>query len=274
MKKIFTLLTAALVTLTSFADHNDGRITITDFSNKQLSIEVDGQPYRDRDHEIVIDNLRPGYHEVRMYSQDRRSDLGGIFDRKGRKQVLYNSTVLVKPRHNICITINRFGEVQVEERRFNDRRGKDRDEDWDRKRNRDYEGNRDNDRNKGYDPNKDYDRNNDYDRNKGNDRDNRYDNTRGAMDVRSFEILKSALHRESFEKSRLEIAKQTIDRNNFSTMQVREMALLFAFENNKLELAKYAYRNTVDKNNYPQLYDVFAFRNSKEELTEYIRRFR
>ena len=96
MKKIFTLLTAALVTLTSFADHNDGRITITDFSNKQLWIEVDGQPYRDRDHEIVIDNLRPGYHEVRMYSQDRRSDWGGIFDRKGRKQVLYNSTVLVR----------------------------------------------------------------------------------------------------------------------------------------------------------------------------------
>lgn len=262
MKKIFTLLTAALVTLTSFADHNDGRITITDFSNKQLWIEVDGQPYRDRDHEIVIDNLRPGYHDVRMYSQERRSDWGGIFDRKGRKQILYNSTVLVKPRQNICITINRFGQVQVEERRFNDRRGRDRDEDWDRKRNRGYEDNRDNDRNKGYDPNNDY------------DRDNRYDNTRGAMDVRSFEMLKSALHRESFEKSRLEMAKQTIDRNNFSSMQVREMALLFAFENNKLELAKYAYRNTVDKNNYDQVYDVFAFRNSKEELMEYVRRFR
>ncbi len=266
MKKIFTLLTAALVTLTSFADHNDGRITITDFSNKQLWIEVDGQPYRDRDHEIVIDNLRPGYHEVRMYSQDRRSDWGGIFDRKGRKQVLYNSTVLVKPRQNICITINRFGQVQVEERKFNDRRGRDRDEDWNRKRDRDYD--RDNDRGK------DYGRNNDYDRNKGNDRDNRYDNTRGAMDARSFEMLKSALHRESFEKSRLEMAKQTIDRNNFSSMQVREMALLFAFETNKLEVAKYAYRNTVDKNNYAQVYDVFAFRNSKEELADFIRSYR
>jgi hypothetical protein len=256
MKKIFTLLTAALVTLTSFADHNDGRIIITDFSNKQLWIEVDGQRYRDRDRELVIDNLRPGYHDVRVYSQERRSDWGGVFDRIGRKQVLYNSTILVKSRHNTCITINRFGQVQVEERKFNKRRGRDRDEDWDQRRNRDY------------------DRDDDHDRGKGTDRDNRYDNTRGAMDARSFEMLKSALHRESFEKSRLEIAKQTIDRNNFSSLQVREMTLLFAFETNKLELAKYAYRNTVDKNNYTMVYDVFAFRNSKEELTEYIRRFR
>ena len=272
MKKIFTFITAALVTLTSFADHNDGRITITDFSNKQLWIEVDGQRYRDRDRETVIDNLHPGYHSVQVYSQERRTDWGGIFDRFGRRQVLYHSSVYVKPRQNICITINRYGQVQVDERKIRGRHGKDRDEDWDR--NRDYDWDRDNDRNKEYDRNKDYDHNKDYDPGKGNDRDNHYDNTRVAMDVRSFEMLKSALNRESFEKSRMEIARQCIDRNNFSTMQVREMALLFAFENNKLELAKYAYRNTVDKNNYFQLYNVFSFSNSKEELAEYIRRFR
>jgi hypothetical protein len=72
----------------------------------------------------------------------------------------------------------------------------------------------------------------------------------------------------------LEIAKQSIDRNNFSTMQVREMVLLFAFENNKLDLAKYAYSHAVDKNNYFQLYNVFSFNNSKDELAEYIRRYR
>ena len=265
MKKIFTLITAALVTLTSFADHRDGKITITDFSNKQLLIEVDEIRYNNRGREFVIDDLRPGYHRVQVYSLDRRNfGWGDIFDRRGRKQVLYNATILVKPRQNICLTINRFSQVEIDERRFNDGNKRDRDNDWGRNRDKDYD--RDKDDNRNGDHNRDRD-----DR---DNRDNRYDNTRGGMDIRSFEMLKNALSRESFERSRLEIAKQTIDRNSFSAGQVREMALLFAFETNKLELAKYAYRNTVDRNNYFQLYDVFSFSSSKEELAEYIRRFR
>lgn len=251
MKKIFTLLAAALVTLTSFAERADGRITITDLSSKQLWIEVDGKRYVDRDREIVIDNLRPGLHTVQVFTQERFNDWRGIFDRNGRKQFLYNTTVNVKPKKEICITINRFGQVKVEERKI---KGRDRDDDWGR--------------------DQDYDR--DYDRNQGRDydRDDNYDYSRGAMDARSFEMLKGALSRENFEKTRLEIAKQSIDRNNFNTMQVREMVLLFAFESNKLDLAKYAYSHTVDKNNYFQIYNVFSFSGSKDELADYIRRYR
>ena len=261
MKKIFTLLTAALVTLTSFADRPDGRITIMDFSNKQLWIEVDGQRYRDRDRETVIDNLHSGYHSVEMYSQERRFNFGSIFDRFGRKQVLYHSTLYVKPGRNICITINRYGQVQIDERKIRGGNRKDRDNDWDRNREGDYDRDGGNDR--------------DWDNGRHReDRDNRYDNTRGAMDAHSFEMFKSALYRESFEKSRMEIVKQTIDRNYFSTAQVREMVLLFTFENNKLELAKYAYPHTVDPDNYYQLYNLFSYGNSKSELAEYIRKNR
>lgn len=262
MKKIFTLLTAALVTLTSFADHGSGRITITDFSNKQLLIELDGQRYQDPGAGIVIDDLRPGYHTIQVYALERRRhDWRGIFGGGSRRQLLYNSTVLVKPRLNVCITVNRFGQVEVDEYKIYGNKRRDRDDDWGRGRDRGREYDRDRD-NRGNDRGREYDRN------------DRYDNTRGTMDARSFEMLKSALYRESFEKSRLEIAKQTIDRNSFSTQQVREMALLFAFENNKLELVKYAYGNTIDRNNYFQLYDVFSFNSSKEELADYIRRFR
>jgi hypothetical protein len=256
MKKIFTLLTAALVTLTSFAGHKDGRITIFDYSRKQLFIEVDGIRYNNRDRELVLDNLNPGNHTVQVYTYDRYSDWRGVFDRYGRKQYLFNSVIFVKPRHEVFISINRNGLVNVDERKM--RRGRDRDWDDD---DRDY---RDRDR--------DYrDRDRDWDRNR-DDRNDRFDPTRSAMDARSFEMLKGALGRENFEKSRLEIAKNTIDRNNFSTMQVRELALLFAFESNKLELAKYAYHKTIDRNNFYLVYDVFSFSSSKEELANYIRR--
>ncbi|MBK7291378.1 MAG: DUF4476 domain-containing protein [Chitinophagaceae bacterium] len=33
-------------------------------------------------------------------------------------------------------------------------------------------------------------------------------------------------------------------------LQVKEMMLLFTFENNRLEIAKLAFSKTVDKNNY------------------------
>ena len=48
--------------------------------------------------------------------------------------------------------------------------------------------------------------------------------------------------------------------------------LLFTFENNRLEIAKYAYGKTVDKGNYFVVNDVFTF-NSKEKLNEYIRQY-
>ena len=61
-----------------------------------------------------------------------------------------------------------------------------------------------------------------------------------------------------------------IDADNVPYAQVKEMLLLFSFENNKLELAKQAYASTVDKRNYSMVYDVFSFNTSKTELDRFI----
>jgi hypothetical protein len=50
--------------------------------------------------------------------------------------------------------------------------------------------------------------------------------------------------------------------------------LLFTFENNRLEVAKYAYRKTADKQNYYQLNDALTFSSTKEELARFIRESR
>jgi hypothetical protein len=47
--------------------------------------------------------------------------------------------------------------------------------------------------------------------------------------------------------------------------------LLFTFENNRLEVAKYAFCNTVDKQNFYQLNDALTFSSSKDELARFIR---
>lgn len=257
MKRIFTLLAAAFVTITSFAAPNDGRITFNDNSRKQLWFEVDGKRYTNNDNQLVISNLRPGTHNVVVYAQQRYSDWRNIFDRNGRKQIVYQSTIQVKQRQNTIISIDRSGRVQVVQEKI---------------KNRDRDNWYDDDRfpNDNRLPNDRFP-NNQYPNDRYPD-DDRFDPSRSAMDVQSFEMLKRALSRESFEKSRLEIAKSSIDRNNFSTLQVRDLLLLFSFENSKLDLAKYAYGKVVDKNNFFQVYDVFSFSSSKEDLANYIRR--
>ncbi|MBL0135749.1 MAG: DUF4476 domain-containing protein [Chitinophagaceae bacterium] len=79
-----------------------------------------------------------------------------------------------------------------------------------------------------------------------------------------FRYAEDALRRENFENSRLAIAKQSGERNAFSAQQVKEIVRLFDFEKNKLELAKAAYANTIDKKNYFVIYDAFSFSRSKE----------
>lgn len=76
------------------------------------------------------------------------------------------------------------------------------------------------------------------------------------------------------ENNRITSAKFIIEKNNFTTAQVKEMMMLFTFENNRLEIAKLAYNKTIDKNNYYQLNDALTFSNSKEELARFIRQSR
>jgi len=75
---------------------------------------------------------------------------------------------------------------------------------------------------------------------------------------------------EWLESNKFKSASHIVKNNSLSTAQVEQILLLFNFENNKLELAKDAYLNTVDKKNYPMLFDQFSYSSSKRELEKYI----
>jgi hypothetical protein len=94
------------------------------------------------------------------------------------------------------------------------------------------------------------------------------------MSDQSFAALKDALVKERFDNSRLTIAKQVMDQNYFTVDQVKQITLLFSFDNYKLDLAKYAYKNTVNRPDYFMLYEVFSFSSSKEELANYIKQYK
>lgn len=91
-----------------------------------------------------------------------------------------------------------------------------------------------------------------------------------VMNNHDFDSAMEMLRQESFDNTRLKIAKQIASSNMLTVNQIKQICQLFAFENNKLEFAKYAYDSCVDKKNYFKLNEVFKFDSDKQQLNEFI----
>ncbi|MCS7074616.1 MAG: DUF4476 domain-containing protein [Bacteroidia bacterium] len=72
------------------------------------------------------------------------------------------------------------------------------------------------------------------------------------------------------ENSRLIVAKQFIDNHYVTTEQVRQIALQFVHDENRLELAMFAYRRVADPYNYFRLMDIFAYANTARRFHDFI----
>jgi hypothetical protein len=59
--------------------------------------------------------------------------------------------------------------------------------------------------------------------------------------------------------------------NYFTTAQTRQLIQLVSDENNRLQLAKLAYNNVVDPENYSQLYNLLSSQYSRNELDVYVK---
>lgn len=246
MKKISTLLFSSLLSLSLLA-YDGSRLSISTISNAMnLKIEVDGRRQNMTDNSVTMRNLGEGYHQVKIF-RDRKNGNGfgnnnnNVFGR--RSEMIYNSSVYLRRGFGLDIIVSRSGKVFTDESQI------DRNDD-------DY-----------------YDENDHYgnDNNNGGGWNNGYGN---VMNSREFDQVKESIRKEWFENNRLTSTKVIIDKNNFTAQQIKDLALLFSFENNKLEIAKYAYRKTVDKQNYYIVNDAFSFSNSRDELARFIREVR
>lgn len=91
-----------------------------------------------------------------------------------------------------------------------------------------------------------------------------------AMSSADFNKAKGSIESKSFEDSKMTLAKQIISKNCVNAEQVKELLGLFSFEKTKVDFAKYAYKFTVDKNNYYVINDAFSFESSIKEVDDYI----
>jgi Domain of unknown function (DUF4476) len=308
MKSIFTLLISTVISILSFANHDEGTLSVSYLGSDAIYVTVNNTRYSDNDRDVVIENLRAGYQTVTVYKErTKRRKNGWIFGNGNGifgngYEVLYSSSVYVKPGYFTDVVINRFGKAMVDETPMDSygRRGNndntDRGNDGDG-RDRDHNRGRDHDRKNGGLGNNGDDKDRDHHGDTGNggwgnnddnrDRDHGRDNGNGGwgnngnngtygrpMNDRDFDRAKEAIRHEVFDNTRLDIAKHIINQNMMTTMQVKELVQMFSFDNSKLDLAKYAYTYTTDRNNYYLIYDAFSFSDSKEKLARYIREFR
>ena len=275
MKKISTLFASFILAVSVFAaERPKSTLVIQSASQAGLKVVIDGRRFEPYDNFIRIQGIDAGYHQVKIY-QEKNTGLFGILGR--RYEVVFNSSVTVRPRGNTMISIDRFGRAVVTDNRGNGWGDRDRQNDnidFGRgNRDGDYSNDRDNDHGHGNDHGGQwggYDNHNGgYDNHSGGyDNHNGYD---GGMNDREFDAVLQSINKEWLESNKLKSATQIVRNNSLTAAQVKEIILLFSFESNKLDLAKQAYFNTVDKSNYKMIYDVFSFNSSKEELARFLR---
>ena len=300
MKTIFTLLSSLILSVAVFAAdvRPKSMLTIKSVDRGSIRVIIDGRRFEPNDNYLSIRNIQSGYHTVKIYREMNT----GIFRIFGKAyEVVYSSSLNVKPNTSVMISVDRFGRAIVKQNRMNNGRfgqggkgfgrddrnfgdGDDRnwdsnhDFDFDRSKNMgDYDKDRDgridnggrNDRNGQYDGRGQDDHNwQNGDRDDRGYNDNSYNR---AMSDFEFNRVLASIEDEWRENNKSKSASQVISTNYLTTAQVKEMLQLFSTESIKLELAKQAYSKTVDQKNYFIINEVFSFNSSKDELTRFIR---
>lgn len=259
MKTIFTLLTSMIMGISviaapaGIAARPKSMLTVKSAVNGDIRVVLDGRRFEPGENSLVIRELQPGNHQIRVYRQ-KSNGLFNIFG-KGYEMV-YSTAVMLKPATHVKITIDRFGRTSIDERKIRGNAG--------RGRNRNYK-----DRDDDWGSSHDYD----FDRDgKFGDYDTNYGYEQGMND-REFNQVLQSISMEWLESNKLKSATQIVKTSSLTSAQVKQLVLLFSFESNKLDLAKQAYTNTVDKKNYFMINDVFSFNSSREELARFIRNF-
>lgn len=91
-----------------------------------------------------------------------------------------------------------------------------------------------------------------------------------AMTPADFDNLKGAIEREHFSDDKFRVASAAAKSKHMNVNQIKEIAGLFHFSDEKLNFTKVAYANCVDKSNYYLLMEVFSFSSDKRALQEFI----
>jgi hypothetical protein len=275
MKKILQTTVLATLLLLSLNVNAKSKLSIATTMPTAMKVIIDGRKFYSQDNILSINNLQPGYHNISVYYIKNGRDFNSFYSNGNSSywKKAISRQVVVRNNYQYDITINRFGKAFFDQDYYSDYYYRDNEEENDDDNN--YNSSYDFEDNSAY--NEDYS-DIDYFRNKGNTHTeapirNGYNgsNYNNSMTNQMFAQVKQTIQQQSFESSKLDFAKQSLDKKLISTNQAKEIINLFSMETNKLDFAKYAYDRVTDKENYFTVTNTLSMQTSKDDLLKYIR---
>lgn len=106
-----------------------------------------------------------------------------------------------------------------------------------------------------------------YGNNKAETKQNNYED---CMSRKEFRNAKEQIANKKFDNKMLATAKLVISTNQPTAFQIKQIMELFKFENNRLELAKYAYEYCCNPNDYEEVNSAFQFKSNIKNLERHI----
>ncbi len=221
-------------------------------TNERLNVEVDGRYFNKKGTSVTVGDLPPGRHRFTIYTvqQDRRG--------RGREEAIYSGKIVTIPGYVSIITydpdtrelLKQEQEISTFQQNMPPANGA---------------GN--------YSAPQVNNNNNDY----GND--NKYiDRSRpvaspvaaGSLTDSKINDLKAKVADKKTDTEKWNTLKDGLKNETETTDQVAAMMDWFNFESTKVDFAKWAYPNCVDKQNFSTLDNKLSYKNYVDDLDKFI----
>jgi hypothetical protein len=91
-----------------------------------------------------------------------------------------------------------------------------------------------------------------------------------AISTADFNDRLNAVKNASFDRDKISKIKQVYDEEYLTTNQVGELVKIFSFDDDKMSVAQWCYKRTIDKKNYFKVQDHFTFDRYKKQLGDWV----
>ena len=252
MKNLSLILLLILASLSDAVAQSMIKVHLTD--NTMINISVDGRYFSKKGTSITVGDLPPGRHLINIYTlqQDRRG--------RGHEESIYSGKVNTHAGYIAFLTYDPgTDQTDIQEQDINT-----------------YTQNTPAANNGGgnnVQPGQVNNNNNDY----GND--NKYIPSgpvaspvpTGTLTDAKTDNLKQSVAAKKTDTEKMNTLKDGLNGEKITTDQVSVMMDWFNFEATKVDFAKWAYPNTVDKENFISLENKLSYKNYQDDLDKFIK---
>ncbi len=248
-RNLLGVILISIFALSAFAQKSN--LTIKMFNNKTFKLVFDNQVFNNSSIYTIYD-IRKGYHNFKVFSFNGHRGNNGKHG-GNREELIFSDKILIPENQNIEAIISKFNRFEIiRTTPIQNRNG----------HGGNGHGGNGNGGHNGYGHGNNAGGNTGYN-NYGQGNNN-------IMNNNDFNLLKNTIRSKPYDSSKLDIAKMALTYKWVNSNQVAELVSLLSFDSSRLELAKFAFSRTIDKENYFVVNNCFSFSSTSDELARFV----